>query len=67
MTRMLDKFTEWTLLRGADSGHAKLAVAIGHRNETHDCLPRRQGRCPGLEYCHDCEWNEGISRQAPHD
>jgi hypothetical protein len=67
MSGLLDKFTDWTLLRGADSVHAKLARAIGHWNGKHDCLPRRQGRCPGLEYCHDCEWSEGISRQAAHD
>ncbi len=24
-----------------------------------DCLARRQGRCPGLEFCHDCQWSEG--------
>jgi len=24
-----------------------------------DCLARRQGRCPGRQLCHDCEWHEG--------
>ena len=26
------------------------------------CLARRQGKCPGLEYCSDCEWQEGTWR-----
>ncbi len=24
------------------------------------CAMRRQGRCPGMEFCADCEWNEGC-------
>lgn len=23
------------------------------------CLARRQGRCPGLDQCHDCAWSSG--------
>jgi len=24
-----------------------------------DCLALRQGRCPGLDQCHDCAWSTG--------
>lgn len=28
------------------------------------CVARRQGRCPGLEFCEDCPWSEGVSRDG---
>ncbi len=27
-----------------------------------DCLAKQQGRCPGNDMCHDCNWSEGSSR-----
>jgi len=43
---------------------ASLAQYFGHVDPEHNCLPRQQGKCPGLEYCPDCEWREGTSREA---
>jgi hypothetical protein len=30
-----------------------------------ECLALRQGRCPGLEQCHDCTWTAQSSRTDP--
>ena len=43
--------------------YASLARALHHRDDHRRCVPRRQGRCPGLEYCADCNWKEGTSRE----
>jgi hypothetical protein len=40
----------------------KLGRQLGHVDRDHDCLGRRQGQCPGVEFCHDCAWSEGTSR-----
>lgn len=24
------------------------------------CVMRRQGKCPGMEFCSDCPWNQGC-------
>jgi hypothetical protein len=64
MNGLLDKYVGWAMLYGHMPDYSRLAHVIGHRDEKHDCLPRRQGRCPGLEDCHDCQWTEGISLQA---
>lgn len=41
-----------------------LARALGlTKREGRDCLPRRQGNCPGIEYCPDCSWSEGSQRE----
>jgi len=32
---------------------------FGHVTASTDCLARRQGRCPGKDLCHDCEWRQG--------
>jgi hypothetical protein len=26
-------------------------------DEHPNCIARRQGRCPGLDQCHDCAWS----------
>lgn len=26
--------------------------------ERKHCLTRQQGKCPGLDHCHDCAWSE---------
>ena len=42
--------------------YASLARVLGHHSGKHACLARRQGKCPGLEFCPDCQWREGTSR-----
>lgn len=37
-----------------------LAWFLGARDER-SCAARRQGRCPGLDQCHDCQWSAGSS------
>jgi hypothetical protein len=34
-----------------------LAWLLGFANERGYCHARRQGRCPGLDQCHDCTWS----------
>jgi hypothetical protein len=29
-------------------------LGIGKKS---DCLTRSQGKCPGLDHCHDCPWS----------
>lgn len=29
--------------------------------EKQSCAARRQGRCPGRDQCHDCNWSAGSS------
>ena len=42
--------------------YASLAKALGHEDGERACLARRQGKCPGLEFCPDCQWQKGTSR-----
>jgi hypothetical protein len=42
--------------------YASLSRALGHERTERVCLARRQGKCPGLEFCPDCQWREGTSR-----
>jgi hypothetical protein len=65
LNRMLESLAGWAMPVALRVDYATLATRLGHTDARHDCLPRRQGRCPGIEYCHDCEWTEGISRQDP--
>ena len=30
---------------------------LGWADEHKSCLARRQGKCPGLDQCHDCAWS----------
>jgi hypothetical protein len=53
----------WATPNALRNGYAALASALHHRDTRGQCLPRRQGRCPGLEYCADCSWKEGTSRE----
>jgi hypothetical protein len=34
-----------------------LAWLLGFAREQPHCLARRQGKCPGLDHCHDCSWS----------
>lgn len=41
--------------------HPLSATSVGHVLGRPDgCMMRRQGRCPGKEFCADCAWNEGC-------
>lgn len=53
----------WATPEALRTDYASLASALRHRDAHGDCLPRRQGRCPGPEYCADCAWKEGTSRE----
>lgn len=52
----------WATPVPARTDYPSLARALKHRHSHEKCLPRRQGRCPGLEHCADCSWKEGVSR-----
>jgi len=54
----------WATPDALRTGYAPLASALHHRDIRGQCLRRRQGRCPGLEYCADCAWKEGTSRES---
>lgn len=30
---------------------------------TDTCLADKQGKCPGKDQCHDCQWSEGPMRE----
>jgi len=34
-----------------------VAWFLGIGKERDYCLTRRQGKCPGLDHCHDCTWS----------
>ena len=34
-----------------------IAWFLGLVREQPHCLARRQGKCPGLDHCHDCSWS----------
>ena len=34
-----------------------IAWFLGIGKERNYCLARRQGKCPGLDHCHDCTWS----------
>ena len=34
-----------------------LAWLLGFAGEREYCRARTQGRCPGLDQCHDCSWS----------
>jgi hypothetical protein len=55
-------FPGWATPRVPRTDYASLASALRHRDDHGHCVPRRQGRCPGLECRPDCDWKEGTSR-----
>ena len=61
--RLFDIPLGWATPYAPRYDYQTLARALGYRDAHSDCLPRRQGKCPGLEYCADCSWREGTSRQ----
>jgi hypothetical protein len=65
MTKLFDRIAGWATPIATLTDYPALAYVLGHRDRKHDCLSRRQGLCPGLEYCHDCPWVEGTSREDP--
>lgn len=59
----LDVLLSWVMRRVPPKVFQAIAAAL-HRNPLRrNCLARRQGRCPGLEFCPDCPWSEGTSRE----
>jgi len=58
---MFDKFRYqpgWATPIAVDYDKASfLAWLLGHTREQTHCLARRQGKCPGLDHCHDCSWS----------
>jgi len=60
----MDRHVGWATPTPVSAGLAFLANALKHRVRGHDCIARRQGQCPGLEYCHDCPWTEGVGRDG---
>lgn len=62
MSKLFDRYSGWAMPFALSTTFAALARELRHRDRHHDCLARRQGLCPGLEFCHDCQWAEGMSR-----
>jgi hypothetical protein len=60
----LNRYAGWATPTPLGSALAYFAAALKHRVERHDCTARRQGRCPGLDHCHDCAWSQGVSRDG---
>jgi len=58
---MFEKFRYqpgWATPIAVDYGKSSfLAWFLGHAREQTHCLARRQGKCPGLDHCHDCSWS----------
>jgi hypothetical protein len=53
----------WAPPRLPQAAFHEFAAALRHASACKNCLVRRQGRCPGLEFCADCAWKEGTSRE----
>ena len=64
MAKWFDRLSGWAMPHAAQTDYASLARELGHRDREHDCLGRRQGLCPGVEFCHDCPWSEGTDRES---
>ena len=48
----------WATPIAVDYGKASfVAWLLGFAGEKKGCPARRQGRCPGLDQCHDCAWS----------
>jgi hypothetical protein len=58
----LERFGGWSTPILARFDYASLAQELRHKDSSR-CLARQQGRCPGLEFCHDCNWREGSTRE----
>lgn len=61
--KSFDRFLGWATPIVPRTDYASLAHDLGHKSAQHDCLTRRQGLCPGIEFCHDCNWREGTTRE----
>ena len=59
---LFDRYIGWSTPVVPHYDYASLAQELRHRNSA-NCLARRQGKCPGLEFCHDCTWREGSTRE----
>lgn len=59
-----DRYLGWATPVVPRNDYASLAQVLGHKDPEHNCLPRQHGLCPGLEFCHDCNWREGSVREG---
>ena len=57
-------FLDWATPGELRRGFHALAAALRQDDTRSRCLVRRQGRCPGLQFCPDCSWSEGTSRDG---
>ena len=39
-----------------------LSWLLKFKGERKHCAARRQGNCPGLDHCHDCQWSNEEER-----
>jgi hypothetical protein len=60
--KIFERFVGWSTPIMPRYDYASLAQDLGHKDSA-NCLARQQGRCPGLEFCHDCTWREGSTRE----
>jgi hypothetical protein len=47
----------WAMPVAVQHSAAFLAWFLKVPDARADCNARRQGRCPGLDQCHDCAWS----------
>jgi hypothetical protein len=59
---IFERFVGWSTPIVPRFDYASLAQDLRHPDSA-NCLARQQGRCPGLEFCHDCTWREGSTRE----
>jgi hypothetical protein len=52
----------WATPVAIDHSPSFLAWFLRFPGERGNCLARRQGRCPGLDQCHDCTWSPQRKR-----
>jgi len=68
MLTTFKRFVGWSTPVAPRFSTAAMANWLGHFTGGHgkrgECLARKQGRCPGLEFCEDCAWSEGVSRDS---
>ncbi|MEQ1516960.1 MAG: hypothetical protein ABL931_10785 [Usitatibacteraceae bacterium] len=64
MKDLFDPQPGWATPIAPRFGRSFLAGLMGWFCGTDECLAQRQGRCPGKEQCHDCQWSEGTPRDG---
>ena len=68
MFNLFKRLVGWATPIAPDYSNAAMANRLGHlaptKGERGACRSRKQGNCPGLEFCEDCQWSEGDSRNS---